>query len=201
MQRHFRGLFDGLEGGDDLLSLRCALVLSGLSAAADDFVVAALANPRQIHRLLYYELSPDDCPEAAGNYRGSNHPALKHNVVAYSFNEGEGTTKIAAPHEVGDLMIKYGAFLRRDALREAATVEEKLTFITPIIVIFGMIHPFADGNGHIQRMTFQCLLERAGFAMAPTWRVHPCPYGEDVHRAFAALDFRLASKLLRPYLA
>ena len=177
------------------------MVRSALSAASDAFVLATLADPRQLHRILYHELAPIDCPEAAGNYRGSDYPTLKHNVVAFSFNEAEGTTKIASPVEVQKLMNAYAELLRRDGLREAASEEEKLALVTPIIAVFGAIHPFADGNGHIQRITLQCLAERGGYQMAPAWRVHPCPYGEDVHRAFAALDFRGAACLLRPFLS
>jgi len=69
------------------------------------------------------------------------------------------------------------------------------------MVLFGLIHPFPDGNGHVQRIAAQALIERAGFEMGAAWRVHPCPYGEEMHRALAAADPAKVAGLLRRFVA
>jgi hypothetical protein len=43
-----------------------------------------------------------------------------------------------------------------------------------------------DGNGHVQRIALQILMEKAGFGMTSEWSVHPCRYGDEMHRAFAS---------------
>jgi hypothetical protein len=35
--------------------------------------------------------------------------------------------------------------------------------------------------------------------MTPAWHVHPCPYGEEVHRALAACDVRRVASMLRDF--
>jgi hypothetical protein len=79
------------------------------------------------------------------------------------------------------------------------SLPEALLIYGRLIVAFGFIHPFQDGNGHIQRLTFQYLVERAGFTMALAWRIHPCPYGEPVHRALAAGNPDALVALLQPF--
>lgn len=198
MTKSHTGIFDRSDAADRILGPRCREALIGLGASNDAESLQALADPRNIHKALYHDLTPETSPEMAGNYRGSEYPSLKDKIVLFSFNETEGTTKIARPWEVGRLMHLYADMLRVHGMRKPPNVEAKLATVAPLMVFFGYIHPFADGNGHIQRITVQCLIEKAGFAMSPTWSVHPCPYGEEVHRALAAADHgRLAALLSR----
>ena len=195
------GIFDRSEAVDRALEARCPRILTDLRVSSDADLLAALAAPRGLHRALYGGLAAADDDDLAGHYRGGDHPALENRMVYFSFNDTEGTTNIAAPHEVGALMDQYGGLLRLHGLRGMSSVEQKLATVAPLMVLFGLIHPFADGNGHVQRMTVQCLVERSGFAMAPEWNVHPCPYGEDVHRALAAADLAKVAALLRRFVA
>jgi fido (protein-threonine AMPylation protein) len=199
MTNSHRGIFAQVEISDAVLASRCSLALSRLSAASEVDALAALADPREIHRSLYRDLAPEDCPEAAGNFRGSNHPSLEDCVVFSSFNETEGTTNIAGPREVRELWGDYAAMLRDYGSRKVSTIDQKLTVVASLMIFFGVIHPFIDGNGHVQRITVQFLIERDGFKMTPAWRIHPCPYGEEFHRALAACDIRKVASMLRGF--
>jgi fido (protein-threonine AMPylation protein) len=196
MVKSHDGIFGQSGRPDADLEARCLQVLSRLRACSDADALAALADPREIHRTLYCDLAPEDCPEAAGNFRGSEYPALKNSVVLFSFNSTEGTTNIAWPQHVHELMQQYADFVRKIDLGEAKAIENKLEFIARLMIFLGYTHPFIDGNGHIQRITAQCLIERAGFKMTSAWRIHPCPYGEQTHRALAAHDTSVVAEML-----
>ena len=199
MPEVYAGIFDRSDIDSSIFAVRCSQVVSRLEASSDSALLAALADPREIHKCLYYDIAPEPLREAAGNFRGSEYPSLKNSVVFHAFNATEGTTNIASPHEVHDLMDQYSALMKRYGLRAVSIVEQKLATLAPLMALLGFIHPFRDGNGHIQRITFQCLIERAGFEMAPIWRLHPCPYGEDVHRALAALNLSKVAALMREF--
>lgn len=178
------------------LAAHCAGALDRLRQLSDADFVAALADPRPLHKSLFSHLTPAGAPEMAGNFRGSDHASLRDCVVFYSFNDTEGTTAIVGPYRVADAMAQYAELVRAQGLRPVATVDERLSLVAAIMAFFGVIHPFVDGNGHVQRLTAQSLLERGGVVMAPEWSVHPCPYGEEMHRALAARQvLAVAAKL------
>lgn len=193
------GIFDQSGRADATLGLRCSRVVSGLRAMRDEAVIAVLADPRALHRALFHDLTPEDSPEMAGNFRGSDYPSLNQSEILFAFNDTQGTAHFARPYQVAGLMTQYGALMRACGFRSAATVGEKLAVVSPLLVLFGLIHPFIDGNGHMQRLTAQCLFERAGFAMSRDWRVHPCPYQEEMHRALAAADMQKVATLLKRF--
>jgi hypothetical protein len=179
------GVFERPDIPGPVLQMRCSRILAALGALGDAELVAALGDPRGLHKSLYHDFAPTEAPELAGNYRGADFPSLRDYVVAFSFNEAEGTTEIVGPHKVAESMERYASVLRGLDLATAPTREAKIGLVATVMTLFGAIHPFIDGNGHVQRITAQALLQRAGLQMAPRWRVHPCPYGEDVHRALA----------------
>jgi hypothetical protein len=54
-----------------------------------------------------------------------------------------------------------------------------------LFYVYGLLHPFIDGNGHIQRLIFSaCLLERKDLKLHPQWTVHPRPYDIEMALAF-----------------
>ena len=79
--------------------------------------------------------------------------------------------------------------------------------LKPPFAVFGFIHPFLDGNGHIQRLILAaCVFERADIELLQSWTIHPRPYGEDVALAFEKPELkarlvelkRLLSSHVRP---
>ncbi len=199
MSKPFQGIFELAGAADRILEARCALVLARLGAMGETEALAALADPRAIHFDLYDRLATDEAQPAAGHFRGEDHPLLRDCIVYVSFNDIEGTTDIAGPHEVQDEMVRYAAALEKDGLRRATSAEEKLASLVPLVALFGAAHPFMDGNGHILRITLQILMEKAGYGMTSAWSVHPCPYGEDMHRAFAARKLDAVTAMLTAF--
>lgn len=60
-----------------------------------------------------------------------------------------------------------------------------LTKVTQIFYTFGLIHPFLDGNGHIQRLIFSaCIFERPDLELVSKWTIHPRPYEEEIALAY-----------------
>ena len=41
---------------------------------------------------------------------------------------------------------------------------------------FGKIHPFLDGNGHVQRAVFAVMATEFGFPLSPRFVIHPRPF-------------------------
>lgn len=187
------------QAADRYLSSAFASVLAQLLSMRPDMAAKALADPRPIHKQVYAALTPPDQPEYAGNYRGSAFASLENSVVASAFNETEGTRILALPAQVDSLMQDYAAWTLSVSREWPRSLPAALTLYSRLMIAFGFIHPFQDGNGHIQRLTFQYLIERAGFSMAPAWSIHPCPYGEPVHRALAAGNLDALVALLRPF--
>jgi hypothetical protein len=41
---------------------------------------------------------------------------------------------------------------------------------------FGKIHPFLDGNGHVQRAIFAAMATDFGYPLSPRFAIHPRPF-------------------------
>lgn len=160
-------------------------ILSDLLAQPPEKAARALADPRALHRNAYAPLTPPDHPEFAGNFRGADFPSLRTAYVSSAFDAREGAGILAPPEDIEKLMRDYAAAVLAVSRAVPATPREALRLYGRLTIALGVIHPFLDGNGHIQRLTLQWLLQKAGFRMAPAWSIHPCPYGETVHRALA----------------
>jgi len=197
----FLGALYRHDAADHEFAQKCARALEHLQAMSDADLLAALADPRELHAFLYRDLAPTASPELAGNFRGSDFASLHDLIVFYSFNETEGTTAIAGPHRVAELMAEYAGLVRDLGLPQVTTVDEGLLRVAEIVSLFFVVRPFIDGNGHVLRITAQCLLERGGLVMTPAWSVHPCPYGEDMHRALAARDEPAVAAKLKAFVA
>ena len=186
---------------DELLRQRCATVLDQLAAADAATAARFLANPRAIHRFLYEGLTPPEHPNFAGHYRGSDDPVLRKSWVAASFSENEGTGLLVPPSEVAGYMEQYGRGVLRVALQRYETAHAAVDALAPVLIAFGMIHPFLDGNGHIQRITFAHLIQKAGFQLGSHWSVHPRPYDAQVDRALAAGDQEAVARFFEAFVA
>ena len=187
------------EADDALLRFRCDALAAELLALDRPGALDALADPRGLHGRLFAGLTPADHPELAGHYRGADFPLLKTCTVYSAFNASEGTRDLAGPEQVENLMWDYGRALQRHGTTTPRTVPHALGIAAPLMIVFGCVHPFIDGNGHIQRLTVQHLLHSAGFALNPSWTINPRPYGEAMHRALALRDVPSVTTLLATF--
>ncbi len=96
------------------------------------------------------------------------------------------------------MMFHYKSLMGRFLATTDGDAGHCVLWAARLISAFGYIHPFWDGNGHIQRLTFEALLSRKGIAMNGQWSIHPCPYGVETHRALAARDpARIAASMMK----
>ena len=123
-----------------------------------------LTDPRDLHRALFAEFTPPGYPEYAGTYRGtagtslegrrSGAPQIFSPQKSFSFDEPDN---VAAGLD----------FMLSEVRRE----------LTPALFgWFGKIHPFLDGNGHIQRALFAAAATELAIPLAGRFAIHPRPF-------------------------
>jgi Fic family protein len=61
----------------------------------------------------------------------------------------------------------------RVLLESQLTDDQFVTAAGLIFFHFGYIHPFLDGNGHIQRLVFGTLVVERGLRLSSAWTIHP----------------------------
>jgi len=173
---------------DLLLPRRIDESVAHLRSLDRDTLGVAVGEPSALHRMLYHDLTPHEHPEFAGNYRGSAFPALRRCLVASAFSATEGTRLLMPPDRVAQYMAAYARLITRGLTANRGPSPQTVEWLASVTIVFGKVHPFLDGNGHIQRLTFQILAERTGYRISSQWRVHPKPYGEAIDRVKASGD-------------
>ena len=184
---------------DSILPQRSEELITYLRGLRGDFFAEVLGAPNELHRSLYRELTPLEHPEFAGNYRGSAFPALRRCVVSSAFSAVEGTPLLIPPGDVAAYMVTYAHLVKHVVAEAREPSPRAIEQMVSVMIVFGKIHPFLDGNGHIQRLTFQVMAERSGYT-TPAWRVHPKLYGEAIDRLKASGNVQALATALSPYL-
>ena len=64
----------------------------------------------------------------------------------------------------------------RSLLNGADDDYEKLAALAYTFSRFGKIHPFRDGNGHVQRAVFAVMATEFGFPLSPRFVIYPRPF-------------------------
>jgi hypothetical protein len=84
--------------------------------------------------------------------------------------------------------LQHGLTRKIDELINAPTTEspdQLFKRAAEIFYIFGLIHPYLDGNGHVQRLIFAAaIMQRTELTLLPTWTIHPRPYDIEMAMAF-----------------
>lgn len=149
-----------------------------LSQLADDPALRAsvLADPRDLHHALYAPFAPPTYPEYAGTYRGTLRSSLEErpmgapSVIFPGENFGFITSK-EVPAAMAQLVTDA-----RQAMRDADGDWEKLATLAYIFAHFGLIHPFLDGNGHVQRALFAAAALEMDLPLSNRFAIHPRSY-------------------------
>ena len=189
--------YDGILAGPSAAAL--SALLGGGPASAECF----LRDTRDVHRELYLSLTPPGFPEYAGTYRGEPGTALEdRECSAPGITKEEPTTFVAAARVA--TMLASGLSPAINALVSATGSEPPdQLFLRAVKVfrIFGMIHPYLDGNGHIQRLAFAAAIaQRPELTLLPSWTIHPRPYDVDLAIAFEN-GLNAVASVLSPYVA
>ena len=162
-----------------LLSAATTQVVTDLGNRALD-TERLSADSRPIHRQLFSNLTPDECPYYAGHYRGEAFPCLRYHHVAV-----DGRPIGFLPHKVPPAM-SFGAVNIRDGIRavdathqdaavlprDKALAAVRLACHTFVFVL--RVHPYVNGNGHTARFIVWAILSRYGYWLT-AWPIEPRP--------------------------
>ena len=136
-----------------------------------------IANPRNLHRELFTSFAPPGHDQYAGTYRGTLGTALvNRRISSESLIEPGGQYEFCLPDEVPTLM---NQLLEHTHVWLADTKVDdygKLLGLAYTFCWFGKIHPFLDGNGHVQRAIFAAMATDFGYPLSPRFAIHPRPF-------------------------
>jgi fido (protein-threonine AMPylation protein) len=150
--------------------------------------LALLRNPRYIHARLYGPLTPRGYEEYAGTYRGTIGTSLEtRQVQAVSAIDQNRSRNFVAPEKVSTFVTQFCSLI--EELAHVAMADKtivKFNRAVRLFYVFGMVHPFLDGNGHVQRLIFAAAVLHQGLVLKDSWSIHPRPYDVEIARAFEA---------------
>ena len=137
--------------------------------------LSVLQDPRDLHRQIFLRSTPPGYPEYAGTYRGTPGTSLEARRMGaqslaspgdeFAFEEPAGL-----PDKVTFLLEQVMGQL--ESARQAQPYE-LLLLLTHQFCWFGKLHPFLDGNGHIQRALFASLATELDIPISTRFALHP----------------------------
>ncbi len=137
-----------------------------------------LADPRDLHRALFAGFTPPGFAEYAGTYRGTVRTSLeRRRSGASQIFSPQKSFSFEKPERVAAALDFLLSEVRRELVpaRSAAPFVQLLT-LTHLFCWFGKIHPFLDGNGHIQRALFAAAATELAIPLATRFAIHPRPF-------------------------
>lgn len=137
-----------------------------------------LTDSRELHRTLFAEFTPRGYPEYAGTYRGSAGTSLERcRMGAPQIFSPQKSFSFEKPERVAAALDFLLSEVRRELTpARSATPFVQLLTLTHLFCWFGKIHPFLDGNGHIQRALFAAAATELAIPLAARFAIHPRPF-------------------------
>lgn len=151
-----------------VLPRRCKEQLAALRRGRLD-TLAVSRDSRLVHRHLFSELAPRECPYYAGHYRGEPFRCLEYNRVRIANDPrvGEQPGNVVRTMDVlaqimdqGVAAIDTANQLPNAQVPRRQKVYYLIAFACRVFVEFLRIHPYANGNGHAGRFIIWALLGR-----------------------------------------
>lgn len=142
------------------------------------FRSSMFVDPRDLHRTLFENFTPAGFDEYAGTYRGAVGTSLeRRRLGAPQVFSPKRNFSFEKPEEVASRLNFMLSEVRRELVpaRSAAPFVQLLT-LTHLFCWFGKIHPFLDGNGHIQRALFAAAATELEIPLASRFAIHPRPF-------------------------
>lgn len=166
----------GAPAYDSTMTTRCTALLAEIGADPKRRQ-AIFSDPRDLHRELFASFAPPDHSEYAGAYRGTSGTSLANRrISADSQMEPGKQYEFCLPGEVPARMDQL-LQQTRDLLSDANADDfGRLIALTYAFCWFGKIHPFLDGNGHVQRAIFAAMATEFGYPLSARFAIHPRPY-------------------------
>lgn len=162
---------------DSEMTRTCAEVQQRILVDAA-FRSSMMVDPRDLHRTLFANFTPAGFDEYAGTYRGAVGTSLeRRRMGAPQVFSPKRNFSFEKPEEVASRLDFMLSEVRRELVpaRSAAPFVQLLT-LTHLFCWFGKIHPFLDGNGHIQRALFAAAATELEIPLAPRFAIHPRPF-------------------------
>lgn len=161
---------------DSTMTTRSAVLLADIIANPKRRQ-AILSDPRDLHHELFASFAPPGHGEYAGAYRGTVVTSLANRRISSDSQIETGKQyEFCLPAEVPARMNQL-LQQTRDLLGDASTDDfGKLIALTYTFCWFGKIHPFLDGNGHVQRAIFAAMATEFGYPLSARFAIHPRPY-------------------------
>lgn len=157
---------------------RCADLLSEIKSDAQRRR-AILTDPKALHRDLFAHYAPVTNLEYAGGYRGTPGPSLANRVVAARSELNRGAEYcFLPPDEVPLGMEKLLNELAGIVGKPPPDDNNKLRALAHVFSWFGYIHPFLDGNGHVQRALLAAMATEFGIPLTRRFTIHPRPHDQ-----------------------
>ena len=161
---------------DMAMGARCAELLEQVRADAK-VRHWILSDPRELHKNLFFPFAPPTNTEYAGTYRGTPGTTLQNRrMSAQSELQPGAQFEFVSPAEVPVRMQNLLAETSRLLEDHSADDTGKLIALSYTFCWFGKVHPFLDGNGHIQRAIFAAMATEFGFPLSKRFAIHPRPY-------------------------
>lgn len=161
---------------DSAMTARCIALLAQIisdPARRRDI----LADPRNLHHELLASFAPPGHDEYAGTYRGTPGTSLANRrIFSESLMEPAGQYEFCLP---GQVPARINQLLEHTLAWLANTKADdygKLLGLAYTFCWFGKIHPFLDGNGHVQRAIFAAMATDFGYPLSPRFAIHPRPF-------------------------
>ncbi|WP_168184702.1 Fic family protein [Oleiagrimonas sp. MCCC 1A03011] len=173
------------------LSAACQAALRALPSMPFKDLRAFVSDPRPTHRKLYEALTPPDHPEYAGTYRGEPGTSLENRIVVVQSPLGGKPQPLQSPGQVpGDMAKMWQSGLQQLFVQQDyCTPKDVFEAAVKLFYFFGRIHPFLDGNGHIQRLIFAARIAAdSRLTLHDSWTIHPRPYDIEVARVLELDD-------------
>ena len=188
---------------DETLETACAIEIRRLAAASSQERLRFIIDPREVHERIYAALAPEEHPEYAGTYRGTPGTTLEGRRSGVCREDDNSFQEFVAPDRVShNLKAVADQAKKIFDLPPGTSSSIVLSEIIRLFYIFGLIHPFLDGNGHIQRLIFAaCVMERGPLHLSEAWTIHPRPYDIEIKLAFEATTTEARLAALRKVLA
>lgn len=159
-----------------ILATRVRQLLLDLTTGAIDGRRCVL-DTRQVHHHLFIELTPRDFEYFAGHYRGEPFRCLKHYRVTIPSDPRVGVPPGAVAYHLAELeKIIQSAYHALDTipLSRQERLRYLIAFVCRAFELFLLVHPYANGNGHVARLMVWCIFGRYGH-WPRRWPVEPRP--------------------------
>jgi fido (protein-threonine AMPylation protein) len=176
---------------------RVARILADLRRGRVD-TLAAAADTRPVHGILFDGLTPPGHPYFAGHYRGEEFRCLRRYEV--SIGGRPGWPAAGVPYVMAELARSIAGAMRaldagHDIPNAVLPPEIKLLHTVQVACRFfermGWLHPYANGNGHAARFCLWATLARYGY-FPVRWPIDPRP--PDPPYTQLLLDYRAGNR-------